>query len=109
MVDFEIERRFIELEKSMREQADKAVQHSDDITRLMTVVFGNPDIRAKGMADKVDEIAATVKQLAVAMEDEKQRREGARKLFGWLGFRDLPAVIGTLLGAYALGSKFGWW
>lgn len=109
MVDFEIERRFIELEKSMREQADKAVQHSDDITRLMTVVFGNPDIRAKGMADKVDEIAATVKQLALAMEEDKQRRDNARKLFGWLGLRDLPTLIGILGGAYALGSKFGWW
>ncbi len=109
MVDFEIERRFSELEKSMREHADKAVQHSDDITRLMTVVFGNPDIRAKGMADKVDEIATTVKQLAVAMEEDKTRREGARKLFGWLGFRDLPTLIGILAGAFALGTRFGWW
>jgi hypothetical protein len=82
-----------DMDKWMKEHGTRLAHVESDMTRVMTVLFGNPDIRAHGMADKVDAIDARLANI-----------EGSIKRAAWiligvgLAGQGAIAVVSKLLG-----------
>lgn len=77
----------------MNDQSARMARVESDMSRVMTVLFGNPDIRAHGMADKVDAIDARLSNI-----------EGSIKRAAWiltgvmLAGQGVIAILGKVLG-----------
>jgi hypothetical protein len=79
-----------DMDQWMKEHSTRMMHLESDMTRVMTVLFGNPDIRAHGMADKVDAIDARLSNI-----------EGSIKRAAWI----LMGVMLAGQGAIAVLSK----
>ena len=98
-----------EFEKRLERMAADIAKQGEQLSRVMLVVFGSPDLEAEPITKQITQISAAVDSIAKKLDAQEAERTGQKKLLGLFGVRDIPSVIALILAIYTLGGKLGWW